>query len=103
MTRDTAFLLDIVSIVFHLQETSRVSFTLQLSPFTRMQLYRRLQHIATSGSLRLVTRLHSLLALAQAMSVRAVAAMLDLVSKPFAIPATSFSGRETPAWCTNAP
>ena len=32
MTRDTAFLLDIVSIVFHLQETSRVSFTLQLQP-----------------------------------------------------------------------
>jgi hypothetical protein len=55
-----------------------MSFALHLSPFTRMQLYRRLQHISTSGSLRLVTRLHALLALAQAMSVRAVTAILDL-------------------------
>jgi hypothetical protein len=50
MTRDTAILLDIVSTVFHPQEASRVSFALHLSPFTHMQLYRRLQHISTSGS-----------------------------------------------------
>ena len=56
MTRDTAILLDIVSTVFHPQEASRVSFALHLSPFTHMQLYRRLQHISTSGSLRLATR-----------------------------------------------
>jgi hypothetical protein len=36
-----------------------VSFALHLSPFTHMQLYRRLQHISTSGSLRLATRLHA--------------------------------------------
>ena len=59
MTRDTAILLDIVSTVFHPQEASRVSFALHLSPFTHMQLYRRLQHISTSGSLRLATRLHA--------------------------------------------
>jgi hypothetical protein len=59
MTRDTAILLDIVSTVFHPQEASRVSFALHLSPFTHMQLYRRLQHISTSGSLRLATCLHA--------------------------------------------
>ena len=36
-----------------------MSFALHLSPFTHMQLYRRLQHISTSGSLRLATRLHA--------------------------------------------
>jgi hypothetical protein len=52
-----------------------MSFTLHLSPFTRKQLYRRLQQAYASGSLRLVKRLHALLALAQDMSVHEVAEM----------------------------
>jgi transposase len=55
-----------------------VSFTLHLSPFTRKQLYRRLQQAYASGSLKLVKRIHALLALAQDMSVREVAEMLAL-------------------------
>jgi len=55
-----------------------MSFTLQLSAFTRKQLYRRLQQAYASGSLKLVKRLHVLLALAQGQSVRAVAEMLSL-------------------------
>ena len=53
-------------------------FTLHLSTFTRKQLYRRLQQAYASGSLRLVKRLHALLALAQGQSVSAVAEMLSL-------------------------
>jgi transposase len=55
-----------------------VSFTLHLSPFTRKQLYRRLQQAYTSGALRLVKRIHALLALGQDMTVRDVAEMLAL-------------------------
>jgi transposase len=55
-----------------------VSFTLHLSPFTRKQLYRRLQQAYTSGALRLVKRIHALLALAQDMAVCDVAEMLAL-------------------------
>jgi hypothetical protein len=78
MTRDTAFLSEIVSIGFHLQEVSLVSFTLHLNAFTRKQLYRRLQQAYASGSLKLVKRLHALLALSQDLSVREVAEMLAL-------------------------
>jgi hypothetical protein len=39
-----------------------VSFTLHLSAFTRKQLYRRLQQAYASGSLKLVKRIHALLA-----------------------------------------
>jgi transposase len=60
------------------QEVSLVFFTLHLSTFTRKQLYRRLQQAYASGSLRLVKRLHALLALAQGQSVSAVAEMLSL-------------------------
>lgn len=60
------------------KEVSLVSFTLHLSPFTRKQLSRRLQQVYASGALRLVKRLHTLLALAEDMSVQEVAAMLGL-------------------------
>ena len=45
-----------------LKEVSLVSFTLHLSAFTRKQLYRRLQQAYASGDLRLVKRIHALLA-----------------------------------------
>jgi transposase len=78
MARDTAFLADILTTGFYPQEVSLVSFTLQLSAFTRKQLYRRLQQAYASGSLKLVKRIHVLLALAQGQSVREVAEMLSL-------------------------
>ena len=55
-----------------------MSFTLQLSSFTRKQLYRRLKQAYASGALRLVKRIHTLLALAEDMSIREVAQMLSL-------------------------
>jgi hypothetical protein len=61
-----------------------VSFTLHLSAFTRTQLYRRLQQAYASGSLKLVKRIHALLALAQGHSVSAGAEMLSLVAYPLA-------------------
>jgi len=78
MTRDTAFLADILTTGFSPQEVSLVSFTIQLSAFTRKQLYRRLQQAYASGSLKLVKRIHVLLALAQGQSVHEVAEMLSL-------------------------
>ena len=60
------------------KEVSLVSFTLHLSACTRKQLYRRLQQAYASGALRLVKRIHALLALAEGMSVQEVAAMLGL-------------------------
>jgi transposase len=60
------------------KEVSLVSFTLHLSPLTRKQLSRRLQQAYASGTLRLVKRIHALLALAEDMSVRDVAEMLHL-------------------------
>jgi transposase len=60
------------------QEVSLGSFPLHLSPFTRKPLSRRLQQAYASGALRLVKRLHALLALAEGMSVQAVAARLGL-------------------------
>ena len=55
-----------------------MSFTLHLSAFTRKQLYRRLQQAYANGALRLVKRIHALLALAEDMSVHDVAEMLHL-------------------------
>ena len=78
MTRDTALLWEIVAIGFHPQGVSLMSFTLQLSSFTRKQLYRRLQQAFASGSLQLVKRIHALLALAQGQNVSEVAEMLSL-------------------------
>src|SRR5512145_1512081 len=78
MTRDTACLWEIVAISFHPPGGSLMSFTLQLSSFTRKQLYRRLQQAYASGSLKLVKRIHALLALAQGQSVSEVADMLSL-------------------------
>jgi len=55
-----------------------MSFTLHRCPFTRKQLYRRLQPAYASSALRLVKRIYALLALAEGMSVQEVAAMLGL-------------------------
>jgi DNA-binding NarL/FixJ family response regulator len=55
-----------------------VTFTLRLTPLMRQQLYRRLHQAYASGSLRLVKRLHALLAVAEGMTVRDVAQMLGL-------------------------
>ena len=59
-----------------------MSFPLHLRAFTRKQLYRRLQQASASGSLKLVKRLHALLALAQGQSVSDVAEMLSLGEQP---------------------
>ena len=60
------------------KEVSPVSFTLHLSPCTRKQLYRHLQQAYASGALRVVKRIHVLLALAEEMSVQEVAEMSGL-------------------------
>ena len=60
------------------KEVSPVSFTLHLSSFTRKQLYRHLQQAYASGALRVVKRIHVLLALAEDRSVQEVAAMSGL-------------------------
>lgn len=78
MTRDTAFLAEMINTRFSPQGVSLVSFTLQLSSFIRKQLYRRLQQAYASGSLKLIKRIHVLLALAQGQSVSEVAEMLSL-------------------------
>lgn len=78
MTRDTACLAEILKTCIHPQEVSLVTFTLQLSSFTRKQFYRRLQEAYASGSLKLVKRIHALLALAQGQSVHEVASRIHL-------------------------
>ena len=78
MMRDTAFLAEMIQTRFSPQEVSLMSITLQLSSFTRKQLYRRLQEAYASGSLKLIKRIHTLLALAQRQSVSDVAQMLAL-------------------------
>jgi transposase len=55
-----------------------VTFTLRLTSFMRQQLYRRLHQAYASGSLRLVKRIHVLLALAEGAAVSEVAQMLAL-------------------------
>jgi transposase len=60
------------------QEVSLVTFTLRLTPLLRQQLYRRLHPGYASGALRLVKRLHALLAIAEGMTIRGVAQLLDL-------------------------
>ena len=60
------------------QEVSLVTFTIRLTSLMRQQLYRRLQQAYASGSLRLVKRLHALLAMAEGMAVSEVAQMLTL-------------------------
>jgi transposase len=61
-----------------LTEVSLMFFTLHLGSFTGKQLYRRLQQAYASGALRLVKRIHALLALAEDISVHDVAEMLAL-------------------------
>jgi transposase len=55
-----------------------VSFPLHLSSLTRKQLSRGLQQASSHGALRVVRRLHALLALADNQSVQAVAERLGL-------------------------
>ena len=55
-----------------------MSLTLHLRAFTRKQLSRRLPQAYASGSLKLVKRIHALLALAQGQSGSDVAEMLSL-------------------------
>lgn len=55
-----------------------MSFTLHLSSFTRKQLYCRLQQAYGQGTLRVVRRIHALLALAENQSVEEVAEILNL-------------------------
>lgn len=55
-----------------------MSFTLHLSSFTRKQLYRCLHQAYSQGDLRVVRRIHALLALADALSVQEVAERLNL-------------------------
>src|SRR6187200_1394709 len=78
MTRDTSLLWEIVANGFYPQEVPLVSFTLQLSSFTRKQLYRRLQQAYASGALKLIKRIHVLLALVQGQSVSDVAEMMSM-------------------------
>ena len=80
-----------------------MSFTLQLSAFTRKRLYRRLQQAYASGSLKLVKRIHVLLALAQGQGVREVAEMLSLGEQTVAITAISISARAWRVWCIRLP
>jgi transposase len=60
------------------KEVSLVCYTLHLSPLTGKQLYRRLQQAYASGDLRLVRRIHALLALADNLDVQEVAERLSL-------------------------
>jgi transposase len=60
------------------KEVSLVPFTLPLSTFTRKQLYGPLHQADPSGALKLVRRLHALLALAEGLSVSEIAQMLNL-------------------------
>ena len=53
-------------------------FTFTLTPFMRQQLYRRLHQAYASGTLRLVKRIHTLLAMADGMTVCEVAQMLNI-------------------------
>jgi transposase len=62
----------------HPQGVSLVSFPLQLSSFTRKQLYRRRQQAYASGSLQWVKRIHALLALTQGQNVHEGAERLAL-------------------------
>jgi hypothetical protein len=78
-TRDTAYAYRIASqLGDSWQEVSLVTFPIRLTPFMRQQLYRRLHQAYARGSLRLVKRLHVLLALADGSAVSAVAHMLAL-------------------------
>src|SRR5919205_3723092 len=59
-------------------ESDEANGELQLSSFTRKQLYRRLQQAFASGSFKLVKRIYALLALAQGQKTSEVAEMLSL-------------------------
>jgi transposase len=55
-----------------------VWFTITLTPLLRQPWYHRLQQAYASGALRLVKRIHALLAMAEGRTVYEVAQMLDL-------------------------
>jgi transposase len=75
------------------QEVSPVTFTLRLTPFMRQQLYRRLHQAYASGSLRVVKRIHVLLAIAEGAAVSEVAQMLALGEQTVRDYLNSFLGR----------
>ena len=58
-----------------------MTFTLRLTPLLRQQLYRRLQQAYASGFLRLVKRLHALLAIAEGMTSRTLKVRGEKVPK----------------------
>ena len=60
------------------QEVSLVTFTIRLTPLMRQQLYRRLHQAYACGALRLVKRIHALLAIADGLTVSDVANRLAL-------------------------
>jgi transposase len=60
------------------QEVSLVYMTIRLTHAMRQQLYRRLHQAYASGSLRLVKRIHVLLAVADGLTVHEVAHMVAL-------------------------
>jgi hypothetical protein len=60
------------------KEVSPMSFPLHVSPFTRTQLYRRLQQAYGQGDLRVARRIQALLALADGLSVHEIALRLGL-------------------------
>ena len=76
--RAMAFLAEMINTRFSPQGVALMSLLLQLSSFTRKQLYRRLQQAYASGSLKLIKRIHALLGLAQGQSASEVAAMLSV-------------------------
>ena len=67
----------------------------------RQQLYRRLHQAYASGALRLVKRIHALLAIADGMTVCEVAQMLTWASKQSGTTATVSSGKALPVWSTS--
>src|SRR5437899_98966 len=97
-TRDTACLAHGIPTTCLLAGVSLVTFTIRLTPFMRLQLCRRLHQAYASGSLRLVKRIHALLAIAEAMAVSEVAQWWPLVSTPYATPLTVASGVGSPGW-----
>jgi hypothetical protein len=84
------------------QEVSLMFFTLHLSSFIRKQLYRRLQHAYANGALKLVRRIHALLALAEDKSISEIAEMLNLGPQTVRDYRNAFSSRAPRVWFTNA-
>jgi transposase len=85
------------------QEVSLVTFTICLTPFMRQQLYRRLHQAYARGSLRLVKRIHALLAIAEGMTVSEVAQMLAVGEQTVRDYLNHFLGRGVASWVYQRP